>query len=127
MFRRTITPPLLWAIFIFVVCGIPGDEIPDLSIWNLQGMDKFVHAFLFCFQTFLLIIAFKKQSTYPSIKYFSKTYALVISTVYGMVIEGLQWAIFLDRSADLFDLIFNVLGSFIGILFFRVIYGREFF
>jgi VanZ family protein len=125
MFLRHNTVGILWALFILALCGLPGGGFPDLSFWRLLTFDKFAHAFVFAVLVVLLIVGFKKQRTFPVLRYIAVKAAMAFSLIYGALVELLQKLIFIDRTGDLIDFIANSLGCFIGLLAFYLIYGKE--
>ena len=125
MFLRHNLPGIIWAITILALCGIPGDHLPDLSIWELLSFDKVAHAFVFALLVVFLLIGFKKQFTYPWLRYNAKKTALIFSISYGGLIELFQGTVFAGRTTDVIDFIANTLGCFLGLLLFRLIYGKE--
>lgn len=125
MFLKHNIYGILWALLILALCGLPGRDFPDLSFWKLLTFDKFAHAFVFAVQVLLLIVGFKKQRTFPLLKYVAVKASLAISLSYGALVELLQQLVFTDRTADLLDFIANSLGCFLGLLGFYLIYGKD--
>ena len=101
-----MTPPILWASFIAVLCGLPGKDIPHISLLELLSFDKFVHAFVFFVLVILIYRATKKTPNRKN----ALVYALCLSIPYGGILEIMQQELFEDRTADLFDFIANTIG-----------------
>ena len=101
-----MTPPILWASFIAVLCGLPGKDIPHISLLELLSFDKFVHAFVFFVLVILIYRATKKTPNRKN----ALVYALCLSIPYGGILEIMQQELFEDRTADLFDFIANTFG-----------------
>ena len=125
MFLKHTFIPFLWALLILALCGLPGNEFPDLSFWQLLSFDKFAHAFVFAVLVVLLIVGLKKQRTYFFLRENAINTSLVYSVFYGGLVEVLQQLLFLERSADWVDFIANGIGCLIGLLSFYIIYVRE--
>lgn len=125
MFLRANLPGIGWGLLILFLCGIPGKQVPDPSFFQLYVFDKLVHTFMFLVLGFLLSIGFKKQYQYPLIKAHTKKSVFLIATVYGILIEVLQYLIFLDRYFEGSDIGANTLGAAVGVILFRSIYGKE--
>ncbi len=125
MFLRSNLPGIGWGLLILLFCGLPGEEIPDPSFFDLSYFDGAVHLFLFLVLSFLLGIGFKKQYRYPLLKAHTKKAVFLIGTIYGLLIESLQYSIFVDRYFETSDLIANAIGAGAGALLFLGIYGRE--
>ena len=122
MFLRHNFLGISWAIFILILCGLPGEQFQKSCITNA---DKEIHTFLFAVLFFLLSVGFIKQRTFPYLRIKTLSKVLIISMLYGLVTEVLQGAVFIGRSIDLFDAIFNGFGCLVGYGLFLAIYGRE--
>jgi hypothetical protein len=107
---KIIGPPLIWALLIAVLCGMPGHDIPHISFLELLSFDKFVHASLFFVLVLLMVKAFKQTNNYKNAVIIS----LCLAIPYGGILEILQQEIFVDRSADLYDFVANSFGCFMA-------------
>src|SRR3990172_1796044 len=117
MFLKHNKWALLWAMLIFVLCMIPGSDLPKISWLENFGFDKFVHAGLFFVLASLLARGFSKHKKARS----PKIITLIICVVYGGLLELLQGALFVERTADIYDFIANSLGSALGLLLFNTV------
>lgn len=97
-----------WTIFVAFTCLINSKDLPSIGI-EVIGIDKIIH-FLFHFIFTLLW----------SIYYFSKekkvtqkrvTSIVIISLLFGVIIEWLQASFTVTRQADVLDVIFNSGGA----------------
>jgi VanZ family protein len=116
MFLKHFKWSLLWALFILILCGMPGKDIPHISFLELISFDKFVHASIFFVLILLTIRGFKLQTAYPFLKKKSKISATIFCINYGGILEIMQGTLFQDRSADVYDFIANSIGCFIGLI-----------
>ncbi|MCC6251284.1 MAG: VanZ family protein [Bacteroidia bacterium] len=105
--------PVLWALFIAFLCGIPGKDIPHISFLELLSFDKFVHATLFFILVWSIYKAVNKTNAYKQ----ALIYALSFSIPYGGVLEILQQELFDERTADLFDFIANTFGCIVASIY----------
>lgn len=122
MFLRYHLPTLLWAIFIMVICAIPGNRIPKLSFLEWLKPDKIVHLLVFGLLSILLLRSFLNTGAiYPDEKKIA-IIAIIICILYGALVEVLQYFVFINRSGDLRDALANTIGVFIGLW----IYNRFF-
>jgi VanZ family protein len=110
---------LLWAFFILVLCGIPGQHIPRLAFIDWLRPDKIVHLFLFGVLSVLLIRAFQQQLYFVFLNHHPKISSVLISTVYGIVIEILQAYVFINRSGEVLDAVADAVGALIGVWVFN--------
>ena len=115
MFFKALLPAFLWALFILVICGFPGNQLPRLEFLDWLKPDKLVHLFIFGLLSYLLIRGFIKQDTISSLKKHPKFWSVVLSTAYGALIEVLQEYVFIYRTGDVRDVIADAIGAFLGI------------
>jgi hypothetical protein len=138
---KRFAPALFWGIFIFALCAMPSQNIPDVSWLDIIAPDKWVHAFIFgVFTTFLLagkdgvnlkifnfdfyksLIANIKQPKNINISatIFSKINLLIAitSALYGVAMEFYQGYFCVDRTFDWFDALADGVGSFIALWFY---------
>ena len=80
-----------------------------------------------CFKILFLLLGtgFIKQGTYPFLRTSTLMKVFVITLLYGIAIELLQGAVFVDRSFELSDVLANSFGSLLGWGGFLLIYGTE--
>lgn len=120
MFLKNNYPALLWAVFIAVLCGMPGKDIPHISFLELLEFDKLVHASVFFVLVLLMIKGFKKISSPLFLQNHPFTFAILLSVAYGGLLEILQGLVFIDRSADILDFIANSFGCLMALVYFKV-------
>lgn len=119
MFWRSNRPAIFWGILVLILCGFPGDKLPQLTFLEWLRPDKIVHLILFGVQCYLLLRGFKSQSSYPTLRSHAGRYAVLISITYGGLVEVLQEYVFIHRSGDIRDAAANALGAFIGLWIFN--------
>jgi VanZ family protein len=107
-----LTLSIAWAAIIFYLCTIPADRIPKIEF---RFMDKLAHFGVFFVQSVLLSLLFNFQTRKSYFKIIFLSTLLVF--VYGGLIELLQDNFF-NRHGDLHDLIADVIGGFVGAMFF---------
>lgn len=114
MFIRYHLPTMLWALFIMIICAIPGDKIPKLTFLEWLKPDKIVHLLVFSvLSIFIIRSLLDGQLSHLPIKK-AGLMAVIISALYGALVEFLQYAVFINRSGDLRDAIANTIGAIIG-------------
>ena len=118
MFLRVHLPTLAWAIFILIICGIPGDKIPEMTFWQWLKPDKIVHLLIFGLLCFLMIRSFLALNTGSFFYKNAKMLSLLLTIFYGILIEILQATVFIHRSGDIRDAIANSIGAFVGLWIF---------
>jgi hypothetical protein len=127
---RHLTFPILWTLFILLLCGLPGNTFPDLSFWKLLSFDSLAHAFVFAVFVFLWSVGLTKLQNLSCRKKpirFKKPYrfALFAGIFYGILIEVLQYYVFIGRDFEVSDIISDTIGCFTGLAIFIYIYRSE--
>jgi VanZ family protein len=112
---------MLWALAILILCGIPGRDIPHISLLELLSFDKFVHAGVFFILTLLSIKGFRLQNRFHALKMNAELISVIICILYGGMLEIMQETLFVERSADLYDFIANSFGCLMGLLIYKKI------
>jgi VanZ family protein len=124
MFLRSNLPGIAWALLILVVCGMPGDEVPESPYLDFPYLDKLVHGILFLVLALLLSAGFKRQFSLPLLRDRSKTAGFIAAVIYGGLIEGMQYFFLPERSLEAGDLLGNTVGAGLGVVSFRALYGK---
>ena len=110
-----------WAVLIFILCSIPGRDLPHVSFLELLQFDKFVHAGIFFVLMLLLTRGLLLQQGTSALKQNAKLFALIICVLYGGSLEIMQGAFFSERTADIYDFIANSFGAMMAFLFYAPI------
>lgn len=115
---KYFVPATLWVIMIFILCTLPGKDIPTNSFLEKIHFDKFVHFGLFGGIVFFFSLAIHWKKQYVSAV--TLLLFVVLSAAYGLAIEFIQkyWAI--GRSFDLYDALADTLGAIAGVWVFKL-------
>lgn len=111
-------PAILWALFILLVCLVSPKYIPTVE-FNLISPDKIAHLVLFGFLCQLLIWALIKNQLF---RHKNILLLMVVTIVYGAVIELLQMLMHNGRNADFDDMIANATGAILVYLIYIIFY-----
>lgn len=103
---------ILWTGVILFLCLIKSNDLPQVSIQNL---DKVIHAFLHFVFTSLWFLYFKKEWSGYS-KYKLLGFSLICSFIFGIAIELMQQYFTTTRTADVFDVLSNLTGSVLAVI-----------
>jgi VanZ family protein len=104
-----------WALFILILTGIPGNQIPripDFLEW--LSPDKVVHLIMFGLLSYFILYGNRRQYFKSKKRSFYIINAILISAAYGVVTEILQVYVFSGRSGNIFDASADLLGALIG-------------
>src|SRR4051812_13157741 len=85
MFIRYNAPALLWAAVIMILCGFPGNDLPDLTFIQWLKPDKVVHVIMFGILSILLLKGFNRQDRFERLHLFPKLFAGIYSILYGIL------------------------------------------
>jgi len=110
-FRKTISIGLL----IIVLCLLPSSEFEKLNV-RIDFVDVIVHLVMFMvFSTFLYYDLYK-YNTEQNIKRSSVVITLIVCFLLGVMTETLQYMLtFLNRSGNVVDFVFDLIGTIAGI------------
>jgi VanZ family protein len=122
MFFRHNQFSVLFFVVIFLLCLLPGSEVPKSG---QEHLDKFVHAILFGLFSFCTMIGFTKQYQFSVSSSRVVLITVFFSILYGVFIELFQGFILTDRSFEWLDLFADATGVLIGYLAFKIVVGKE--
>lgn len=122
MFIRHNQFSLLLFAVIFLLCLMPGSEVPKSG---QEHLDKFVHAILFGLFSFCTMIGFTKQYQFSVSTSNVVLITVVFSILYGLSIELFQEYVLTDRSFEWLDLLADATGIMIGYVAFKMVVGKE--
>jgi VanZ family protein len=127
MIRKLFFISLIWALLILVLCAIPGSSLPRNPMFSIPHLDKYIHALLYFPLAFFLGAEFD-LSKKNILRITGPLITMLIVAIYGGLIEILQDRLFINRSADIADFLFDVIGGLAGLtiyyLFFRPFFHR---
>ncbi len=104
-----ITAIALLTIITLALTLLPADEVLPNQVWSF---DKLGHLLIFGSWTFL--IGYYRLITKPkAINLFT---IFLVGVLFGAAVEGLQYLMPFNRSADFFDIAFDALGCFFAVL-----------
>jgi VanZ family protein len=110
---KAYTPAVIWAATIFVLSAVPGNKLYMPPIWNA---DKFAHSGVYFVLAACLIFGFLRAGHCQNIKSAILS-AILISVVFGGILEILQQFVFVGRFGDLLDFTANSTGAILAGLF----------
>jgi VanZ family protein len=121
---RFYYPAIIWGLIIFVLCAIPGKNLPHYTWADLLSFDKIVHFTMF----FILIVLLKRawvlrhiyQKNIPS-----NLTAIIIGIAYGGGLELMQTYFYIDRTGSWFDFLANSVGAITGAALFPKIFDQN--
>ena len=110
--KKYLISSLLWIAIIAFLCLESSADLPKVKIF---GIDKLVH---FGFHYVLTFLWFLYLFT-KNINNYNNSYlraALLLSTIYGILIELLQQILTTTRQADVLDVLANFTGAICAVI-----------
>ncbi|MFH2140999.1 MAG: VanZ family protein [Bacteroidota bacterium] len=121
---RNIYKTIAWAVIIFVLSSLSGNQLDKLPFLGIPHIDKVGHMGIYFILALLLISSISNMKN--SLKIFiAGLLAFTIAAIYGGIIELLQQYVFIKRSMDLYDFLANCTGALIAVLLYPVIKKRN--
>ena len=118
MFIKYNSFALVWACVIMFLSVVGVETNANIEF---KAMDKIIHLGIYLVLCEMLIVGFTKQYQIRTFKYQPVAWAIVISALFGICLEVVQY--FLPyRSFDIYDMLANVIGTFCGWLVFMIVY-----
>ena len=107
---------IIYSVLITIIFLVPIKEIPKLLDFPIQ-IDKLIHVFIFLVLIFLWLLYVNSilNDTKPTVIFL----ILVLCLLYGIIIEVIQEFCVLLRGAEVLDVIADLLGAILGLLFYR--------
>lgn len=114
MIRKLFIISLIWAIIILVASSIPGGSLPATPFLLIPNFDKIVHAVLYLPLAVVLGAEFDLSGK-KLLQLFGPLFTMLIIAFYGGLIEILQEYLFINRSAEIADFLFDLIGGLAGL------------
>ncbi len=114
---RFFLPAVLWVLVITLLSLIPTDNLKEFSV-EILSFDKIAHFFIYAVLSFFIAWGIKKYHMYKNMSLKLLVLIFLITSLYGIGIEYVQDSISTGRHFEYYDIIANISGSFIGLLFF---------
>ena len=112
-FLKYNTLSIAWALLILALCLMPGKDLPTIDILNF---DKLAHFGIYLLLAIMMYYGWKKQNSFAALHRNTILKILLITSIYGFVVEILQELLTTDRHFDLFDALANAIGAIAGSL-----------
>jgi hypothetical protein len=118
-FFRYRAVAVTWLLIMTFLFFLPGSALPKEAWLEEIYFDKWVHVGLFAVLIFLWRSAFGLNTSYYN------GILLFAAVLYGLSVEFIQLNWVPNRSFDLFDLLADTIGSFLGLLLWLRVYRKK--
>ncbi|HHS95647.1 MAG TPA: VanZ family protein [Phaeodactylibacter sp.] len=110
---KSYIPAIVWGFIILLLSTRATINLPPT--WtDLISVDKVGHAFFYAVFTALILKGHQKPLLKKNI-----IQSLLISISYGVLMEIIQYSFFPNRFFEVYDIIANISGSFLGLYLFK--------
>lgn len=110
-------PALSWVLIITLLSLMSTKNLTKFTV-DIISFDKLAHIFIYAVLSFFIAWGLKKSLKYNNLSLKLLTVIFLISCFYGIGMEFAQKALSTGRHFEYYDIIANIIGSFIGLLFF---------
>jgi VanZ family protein len=118
-FFRYKSVALGWLVLMCILFFLPGSAFPQENWLDQIHFDKWVHVGLFAVLLFLWRSSFNWSANYYVIL------LLFCALAYGLAVEFIQKFWVANRSFDLFDVLFDMIGSALGLFVWSRVYKKN--
>lgn len=95
--------------------------VGDMDIPLFPGADKIVHALMFGFLTFVILLDLSRGGEWRKIKGWELIISAAASIALGVVIEYIQRAMNLGRSFDILDMAADAVGPVLAVILWKIL------
>ncbi len=113
---NSLVKSIIWSLIILLSGILPGNKIGRVVLLEIKYMDKFLHFLMYFVFSLILYYDLRKYINSLKNKYFGYLYIFVITFLWGIIIELIQYYLLSYRQGSIADAIANASGIFAGIL-----------
>lgn len=117
--RFAFLPAVIWTLFIFVVSWtVAGINLPE-RLLDLVSTDKLAHFTVYAILSSLYLLGFFIKG--KEIRFYPLGLSVIIAgSLYGVLMEILQYYFFPGRFFEILDIVANISGAFAGFYIFKL-------
>jgi len=103
---------IAWTLLTLYLSLMSARSASEFNLFDFIGFDKLAHLSFYTIFSFLWSMALRETNT-------GKNFVLFFSVSFGILMEICQFYLFNGRSFELYDILANIIGSFIGVILFK--------
>ena len=103
---------IVWTILTLYLSLISARSASKFDLLDFVGFDKLAHLSFYTIFSFLWAMSLRDTNT-------NKNFVLFFSVSFGILMEICQFYLFNGRSFELYDILANIIGSFLGVILFK--------
>lgn len=111
----------LWAVIVLVLISMPGESTRGVP--HFEGMDKLVHTGFFFVFTVLLYYGSIRRNRTARPSWDTTLQVIFVSLFFAVLTEFIQLKIFTHRSAEIWDLFADAVGTGMGVFAYLVLHN----
>lgn len=119
---KAFTPAIIWAVAVLVLSGISVSALPRGRWWQFEGADKIVHAGLYFVLAALLLYGFHRAGR---LRKTTIAAAIILSILYGALMELAQQHLFTNRSFEWADILANAVGAVASLMILNLFFNKN--
>ncbi len=122
---KKFAPAIVFFIVVLILVALPESDLPNTHSWfQFSFFDKWVHAIMFGFLTFLFLLPVAESSMFTKLKrhYFIRICLSIC--IWGLTTEFIQKFFVPSRSFDLLDWAADSAGILIAFIYCRKFHMR---
>ncbi len=101
-----------WTLLTLYLSLISARSASKFNLFDFVGIDKFAHLSFYTIFSFLWAMSLRETNI-------NKNFVLFFSVSFGILMEICQFYLFNGRSFELYDILANIIGSFLGVILFK--------
>lgn len=117
---------IIWAIITLILCNIKIPQSNGGDSFFFEGFDKLIHLGFFFVLTILLFYGKIKSQNNFIFSFLTICKIVFITIILGGGIELLQWKVFTYRSAEWWDFISDMIGTFMGVFSYTLLHRSNY-
>ncbi len=103
---------IAWTLLTLYLSLISARSASEFNLLDFVGFDKIAHLSFYTIFSFLWSMSLRETNT-------GKNFVLFFSVSFGILMEICQFYLFNGRSFELYDILANIIGSFLGVILFK--------
>lgn len=108
-----------------LLCGLPGEDLPNIDFWEIDIEDKIAHMGVFGILGILMVYGAFRKNSHNRLSDKQTTFLIIIAVAYGGLTEILQGWLFPSRFASLSDFIADAIGAILGIVIAKKLFVKQ--
>ena len=108
-----------------LLCGLPGQDLPNIDFWEIDIEDKIAHFGVFGILGFLMVYGFIRKNSQKVILRRQIILLILAAMAYGALTEIFQGLFFPSRFASFSDFIADSIGAILGIVIAKKILVKQ--